>query len=109
MSYQGRAISTREGNLIKLDELLEEAVKRSLAIIQSQKPDGMTDEEQRKLAEDIGVGAIKYTDLSHDPTTPIDFNWDKALALDGNSGPYLQYAYARICSLLDKSGEEADG
>ena len=109
MSYQGKAISTREGNLIKLDELLEEAVKRSLAIIQSQKPEGMTEEEQRKLAEDIGVGAIKYTDLSHDPTTPIDFNWDKALALDGNSGPYLQYAYARICSRLDKSGEAANG
>ena len=105
MSYQGKAISTREGNLIKLDDLLAEAVKRSLEIIQAQTPDGMTEAEQLALAEDIGIGAIKYTDLSHDPTTAVDFSWDKALALDGNSGPYLQYAHARICSLLDKSGE----
>ncbi|MBQ7189073.1 MAG: arginine--tRNA ligase [Kiritimatiellae bacterium] len=105
MSYQGKAISTREGNLIKLDDLLAEAVKRSLEIIRSQNPEGMTEAEQLALAEDIGIGAIKYTDLSHDPTTAIDFSWDKALALDGNSGPYLQYAHARICSLLDKAGE----
>ena len=47
---------------------------------------------------------MKYSDLSHDPITDIDFSWDKALALEGNSGPYLQYAYARVCSLMDKVG-----
>ena len=57
-----------------------------------------------QLAEAIGYGAVKYSDLSHDPCTTIDFNWDKALALEGNSGPYLQYAYARVCSLLSKAG-----
>ena len=56
------------------------------------------------MAEAIGYGAVKYSDLSHDPITDIDFSWDKALALEGNSGPYLQYAYARVCSLMEKAG-----
>ena len=116
MSFQGKAISTREGNLIKLDELLAEAKKRSLAIVESrQQPAGgvavtapvAEDSDgtgNDALAEAIGYGAVKYTDLSHDPITDIDFSWDKALALEGNSGPYLQYAYARVCSLLEKAG-----
>ena len=95
MSYQGRAISTREGNLIKLDELLAEAKRRAFDIVKER---GGTEE----LAEAIGYGAVKYSDLSHDPITDIDFSWDKALALEGNSGPYLQYAYARVCSLMEK-------
>lgn len=99
MSYQGKAISTREGNLIKLDDLLAEAKRRSLAIVAERGGD-------EKLSEQIGYGAVKYADLSHDPATAIDFNWDKALALEGNSGPYLQYAYARVCSLLEKAGTD---
>ncbi len=95
MSSQGKAISTREGNLIKLDELLAEAKKRAFDIVKDRGGD-------EKLAEEIGYGAVKYSDLSHDPITDIDFSWDKALALEGNSGPYLQYAYARVCSLLAK-------
>ena len=102
MSYQGKAISTREGNLIKLDDLLAESVKRCLATLSER---GNADDA---LAEQIGYGAVKYADLSHDPATAIDFNWDKALALDGNSGPYLQYAYARVCSLMDKAGEDPE-
>ena len=97
MSYQGKAISTREGNLIKLDDLLAEAARRAYEIVKERGGD-------EKLAEDIGLGAVKYADLSHDPATAIDFNWDKALALEGNSGPYLQYAHARVCSLMDKAG-----
>ncbi len=114
MSYQGKAISTREGNLIKLDELLAEAVKRSLAIVMSRRgtegaPAPQPTEEDVKLAEAIGYGAVKYSDLSHDPITDIDFSWDKALALEGNSGPYLQYAYARVCSLMDKVEKSGEG
>ena len=99
MSYQGKAISTREGNLIKLDDLLKEAKRRAYEIVKDR---GGTEE----LAEQIGYGAVKYADLSHDPCTTIDFNWDKALALEGNSGPYLQYAYARVCSLMEKAGTD---
>lgn len=97
MSYQGKAISTREGNLIKLDDLLAEATRRAYEIVKDRGGD-------EKLAEQIGFGAVKYADLSHDPGTAIDFNWDKALALEGNSGPYLQYAHARVCSLMEKAG-----
>ena len=102
MSYQGKAISTREGNLIKLDELLAEAKRRAFDIVKDR---GGTEE----LAEAIGYGAVKYSDLSHDPITDIDFSWDKALALDGNSGPYLQYAYARVCSLMEKGLGSLEG
>ena len=99
MSFQGKAISTREGNLIRLDELLEEAKRRALEIVKDRGGD-------ERLAEQIGYGAVKYSDLSHDPITDIDFSWDKALALEGNSGPYLQYAHARVRSLLAKAGGE---
>ena len=101
MSFQGKAISTREGNLIRLDELLAEAKRRAYDIVKDRGGD-------ERLAEQIGYGAVKYSDLSHDPITDIDFSWDKALALEGNSGPYLQYAYARVCSLLEKAGVAAD-
>ena len=97
MSFQGKAISTREGNLIRLDELLEEAKRRAFEIVKERGGD-------ERLAEQIGYGAVKYSDLSHDPITDIDFSWDKALALEGNSGPYLQYAHARVRSLLTKAG-----
>ena len=76
-------------------ELLAEAQRRSFEIVKDRGGD-------ETLAAQIGIGAVKYTDLSHDPITDIDFSWDKALALEGNSGPYLQYAYARVSSLLDK-------
>ena len=102
MSFQGKAISTREGNLIRLDDLLAEAKRRALDIVKDRGGD-------EALAEAIGYGAVKYADLSHDPATAIDFDWDKALALEGNSGPYLQYAYARVCSLLEKAGSVAEG
>ena len=98
MSFQGKAISTREGNLIRLDDLLAEAKRRAFDIVKDRGGD-------ERLAEQIGYGAVKYTDLSHDPATAIDFSWDKALALEGNSGPYLQYAHARVCSLMDKAAD----
>ncbi len=105
MSFAGKAISTREGNLIKLDDLLAEAVRRAKAIIEERAKEGDAPAAQdvTALAEAIGYGAVKYADLSHDPATAIDFDWDKALALEGNSGPYLQYAHARVCSLMDKA------
>lgn len=93
--------STRQGNVIKLEALLDEAEKRARVLVDESHPD-WSEADRAKLAAAIGIGAIKYADLSHDPTTLIVFSWEKALALEGNSGPYLQYAHARICSLLDK-------
>jgi arginyl-tRNA synthetase len=100
--------STRQGNVIKLEALLDEAERRALEIIKASNAE-MPEAEQKELAAAIGIGAIKYADLSHDPQTLIVFTWEKALALEGNSGPYLQYAYARVCSLLDKYAAQAPG
>jgi arginyl-tRNA synthetase len=93
--------STRQGNVIKLEALLDEAESRARKIISESRPD-MPEAEAAELAAKIGIGAVKYSDLSQDPRTMITFTWDKALSLDGNSGPYLQYAHARIRSVLEK-------
>ncbi len=93
--------STREGNVIKLAALLDEAEARSLEMVRSSSPD-MPAEQQKDLAKAIGIGAIKYTDLSQNPQSLVTFTWEKALNMEGNSAPYLQYAYARISSVYDK-------
>ncbi|MEC8753893.1 MAG: arginine--tRNA ligase [Verrucomicrobiota bacterium] len=97
--------STREGNVIKLSDLLDEAEKRALKIIRSSNRD-LDEKKQLELAKAIGIGAIKYMDLSQNPQSLVTFTWDKALSLDGNSAPYLQYAYARISSVYDKYKEK---
>ena len=104
MRLPDATFSTRQGNVIKLETLLDEAAARARAIVDESHPD-WPEHERAALAEAIGIGAIKYADLSHDPATMIVFTWDKALALDGNSGPYLQYANARMNSLLAKYRE----
>ncbi len=101
MRLPDATFSTRQGNVIKLEALLDEAERRALALVQASSPE-MDPAQQVEVARAVGIGAVKYADLSQNPQTMITFTWDKALALDGNSGPYLQYAYARIASLLDK-------
>lgn len=93
--------STREGNVIKLAALLDEAEARALEMVKSSSPE-MPEEQQKDLARAIGIGAIKYTDLSQNPQSLVTFTWEKALNMEGNSAPYLQYAYARISSVHDK-------
>ena len=101
MRLPDATFSTRQGNVIKLEALLDEAERRAFTLVSTASPD-MPEAERRAVARAVGIGAVKYADLSQNPQTLITFTWDKALALDGNSGPYLQYAYARIASLLDK-------
>ncbi len=93
--------STREGNVIKLAALLDEAENRALDIVKKNNPN-RTEKEQIDLAKVIGIGAVKYMDLSQNPQSLVTFTWDKALNMEGNSAPYLQYAYARISSVVDK-------
>jgi arginyl-tRNA synthetase len=100
--------STRQGNVIKLERLLDEAEARALAIVKENSPD-MPDAQQREIARAVGIGAVKYADLSQNPQSLVTFTWDKALALDGNSAPYLQYAHARIASVRDKYAEQFPG
>ncbi|MBR1835858.1 MAG: arginine--tRNA ligase [Kiritimatiellae bacterium] len=97
----GHPFSTRKGGMPKLKELLDEAAARALAIVKEKNPD-LPEAEASALAEAIGIGAVKYSDLAMDPATTIRFSWDSILSLQGNSGPYLQYAHARIRSLLAK-------
>lgn len=104
MRLPDATFSTREGNVIKLEHFLNEAEKRAFDIVSQSSP-AMPEAERKEVAKAVGIGAVKYADLSQNPQTMITFTWDKALALDGNSGPYLQYAYARIASVRDKYTE----
>ena len=99
------AFSTREGNVIRLDALLDEAEERARAVVAESSPD-LPEEQQVEIARMVGIGAVKYADLSQNPQSAVTFTWEKALALNGNSAPYLQYACARISSVLDKYAEQ---
>ncbi len=101
VSMGGAKLATREGNIIYLDDLFNEAAKRVLDIINEKNPD-MEAKEQK--AQDIGVGAIIFSDLSNNRIKDVDFSWEDALNFDGSTGPYVQYTYARACSVLKKSG-----
>ncbi|MDD3861833.1 MAG: arginine--tRNA ligase [Candidatus Gracilibacteria bacterium] len=103
MQMKDGKMSTRKGNVVLLDEVLEEAIKRSLKLIEEKSPN-LPDKEL--AAKKVGIGAVKYSILSQNRTTDITFDWDKMLALDGNSSPYLQYSYARAKSILRKAKEE---
>jgi len=96
--------STRQGNVIKLEKLLDEAEARAFALVSESSPN-LNETARREIARAVGIGAVKYADLSQNPQSTVTFTWKKALALDGNSGPYLQYAYARIASVRDKYAE----
>ncbi len=97
-------LSTRKGTAIKLDLLLDEAEKRALELVKQASPE-MPADQQQAVARAVGIGAVKYADLSQNPQSAVTFTWEKALAMDGNSAPYLQYAYARIASVIDKHAE----
>jgi arginyl-tRNA synthetase len=97
--------STRDGNVIGLEALLDEAERRALVVARECNNE-FNDEEARAVARIVGLGAVKYNDLSRDRTTLVTFTWDKALALTGNTAPYLQYAHARLRSMLRKAAEQ---
>lgn len=97
-------LSTRKGTAIKLDLLLDEAERRAMELVKTASPD-MPADQQLAVARAVGIGAVKYADLSQNPQSAVSFTWEKALSMEGNSAPYLQYAYARIASVLDKHAE----
>jgi arginyl-tRNA synthetase len=97
LKLPGGTMSTREGNVIALEEVVAEAQKRALAIIQEKNPE-LANKEQ--VARQVGLAALKYFDLSHNRKSDITFDWNEALSLEGNTGPYLQYTHARIHGIL---------
>ena len=102
LDREGKPFKTREGGTIRLSELLEEAVVRAHKLV-SEKSPHLPADELRELSEIIGIGAVKYADLSKNRITDYVFDWDLMLSFEGNTAPYIQYACARISSILRKA------
>ena len=100
-----KLMKTRSGENVPLRELLDEAVARARKIVEQKNPE-LSEEEKSDIARKIGIGAIKYADLSQYRMTDYVFSWDRMLSLQGNTAPYLQNAYVRIRSIFRKAGEE---
>ena len=102
MDSDGKILKSREGEAIKLVDLLNEAIFRANQAIAERNP-SMDDEQRNAIAKSIGIGAVKYADLSTERTKDYVFDWERMLSFDGNTSPYLQYAHARICSIFRRS------
>jgi arginyl-tRNA synthetase len=100
----GKPLKTRSGENVKLTDLLDEAEERAFRIVTEKNPE-LDASQRREIARIVGIGAVKYADLLPNRQTDYVFSWDKMLALTGNTAPYLQYAYARIRSILRKAKE----
>ncbi len=107
MGPDGKPFKTRSGDTVKLVDLLHEAIERAAALIAEKDPD-LPAEEREQVARKVGIGAIKYADLCKTRTQDYIFNWDAMLSFDGNTAPYLQYAYTRIRSIFRRAGIEPD-
>lgn len=107
MRFADKQMSTRTGNILKLDEVLDEAVRRADAVIQEHRESIQTD-DRPALAAMMGIGAVAYGILSQNRKMDMVFDWDKMLSFEGNSAPYLQYTHARARSVLRKAQVERD-
>src|ERR1051325_5149966 len=103
LGEDGKPFKTRSGDTVKLADLLDEAEERALKVVEDKNPD-LGAAEKREIARIVGLGAVKYQDLLPNRQTDYVFHWDKALALQGNTAPYLQYAYTRVRSIFRKAG-----
>jgi len=113
LGEDGRPFKTRSGDTVALEGLLDEAVRRAAEIVAANddaKPDGpeLSAAERARVAETVGLGALKYADLSHNRTSDYVFSYDKMLAMTGNTGTYMQYAYARVRSIFAKGNVDVE-
>jgi arginyl-tRNA synthetase len=106
LGEDGKPFKTRSGDTVKLGDLLNEAEERALKIVSEKNPD-LPEEQRKHIARVVGLGAVKYADLLPNRQSDYVFSWDKMLALQGNTAPYLQYAYARIASIRRKAEAES--
>lgn len=102
LGKDGKPFKTRAGGTVKLADLLDEALERARRLVAEKNPDMLADELE-KLANAVGIGAVKYADLSKNRTTDYIFDWDNMLAFEGNTAPYMQYAYTRVLSVFRKA------
>lgn len=103
LGEDGKPFKTRSGETVKLKELLDESEVRAFAIV-TEKNGELPDSQRRQIAHAVGIGGVKYADLSKDRVSDYVFSWERMLATEGNTGPYLQYAHARIQSVFRKAG-----
>ncbi|MGM0397761.1 MAG: arginine--tRNA ligase [Halobacteriota archaeon] len=107
-------MSTRAGTGVDLDDLLDEAIERAREAVESRldtriRDDELTESDVDRIAHQVGIGAVRYDIVSKQPTKPITFDWDDALDFEGQSAPYVQYAHARSCGILEEAGSAVDG
>jgi arginyl-tRNA synthetase len=102
LGTDGKMFRTRAGDTVRLADLVDEAESRARALVETKSTD-LDPDEVTAVSSAIGIGAVKYADLSSDRVKDYVFDWDRMLALTGNTAPYLQYAHARICSILAKA------
>lgn len=107
LGKDGRPFKTRAGGTVRLADLLDEAQERATALIES-KNSALDSEEKAHIAQTVAMAAVKYADLSKHRTTDYVFDWDNMLAFEGNTAPYMQYAYTRVKSIFAKAGIEMD-
>lgn len=106
MGDDGKPFKTRSGDTVKLGELLDEAEERALKLVTEKNPD-LAEDTRREIARVVGLGGVKYADLLPNRQSDYVFSWDKMLSMQGNTAPYLQYAYARIRSIFRKAGADS--
>ncbi|VXC98692.1 arginine--tRNA ligase [Pseudomonas sp. 9Ag] len=104
----GRPFKTRDGGTVKLVDLLDEAEQRAYSLVKGKNPD-LDEGELRQIARAVGIGAVKYADLSKHRTSDYSFNFEQMLSFEGNTAPYLLYAYTRVASVFRKLGTGMDG
>ncbi|MFF1275324.1 arginine--tRNA ligase [Streptomyces marokkonensis] len=104
LGADGKPFKTREGETVRLEDLLDEAVQRAAEVVREKARD-LTEDEIRERAAQVGIGAVKYADLSTSPSRDYKFDLDQMVSLNGDTSVYLQYAYARIQSILRKAGD----
>ena len=107
MGSDGKPFKTRTGGTVKLADLLKEAIERAEILVREKNAD-LTENEIKGIASKVGIGAVKYADLSKTRTNDYIFDWDSMLSFEGNTAPYLQYAYTRIFSIFRKAGLELE-
>ncbi|MBS7646921.1 MAG: arginine--tRNA ligase [Candidatus Bathyarchaeia archaeon] len=107
VTLPGYKMSSRRGRYITLDEVLDEATRRAYEEVSKRSPQ-LSEGEKHRVAEIVGIGAVRYALVEVDPAKPVEFNWDRVLNFEKNSAPYIQYSHARACSIMRKAARKPE-